>query len=92
MKKAVDVEILGQRFTVKSDAEETHVRRVADYVDEKMQEISKGARSTGQFHVAMLAALNIADEYQQLKEKYEAIHQRLSHLSKRLSNTLTEEG
>ena len=92
MKKAVDVEILGQRFTVKSDAEETHVRQVADYVDEKMQQVLKGARSAGQFHVAMLAALNIADEYHQLKERYEVMHQRLSHLSKRLSNTLTEEG
>lgn len=92
MKKSVDVEILGQRFTVKSDAEETHVRRVADYVDEKMQEVSRGARSTGQFQVAMMAALNIADEYQRLKERYEAVHQRVSQLSKRLSNTLTEEG
>ena len=54
MKKAVDVEIMGQRFTVKSDAEETHVRQVADYVDEKMQQVLKGARSAGQFHVAML--------------------------------------
>jgi len=39
-----------------------------------------------------LAALNIADEYQRLQESYEAIMQRLNHLSKRLSTTLTEEG
>lgn len=92
MKKAVDVEIMGEKFTVRSDAEESYVRKVAVYVDGKMQEVMKTTRPVGKSSVAMLAALNIADEYQRLKENHEAIMQRLSHLSKRLSTTLTEEG
>ncbi|TAJ76433.1 cell division protein ZapA [bacterium] len=92
MKKAVDVEIMGERFTIRSDAEESHVRRVAGYVDGKMQEVMKTTRPVAKSSVAMLAALNIADEYQRLKENYEAMMQRLNHLSKRLSTTLTEEG
>ena len=92
MKKAVDVEIMGEKFTVRSDAEESHVRKVAGYVDGKMQEVLKTTRPTAKANVAMLAALNIADEYQRLKENYEGVLQRLSHLSKRLSATLTEEG
>ena len=92
MKRAVDVEIMGEKFTVRSDAEESYVRKVAVYVDGKMQEVMKTTRPVGKSSVAMLAALNIADEYQRLKENHEAIMQRLNHLSKRLSTTLTEEG
>lgn len=92
MKRAVDVEIMGEKFTVRSDAEESHVRKVAGYVDGKMQEVMKTTKPIGKSSVAMLAALNIADEYQRLKDSHEAMIQRLNHLSKRLSTTLTEEG
>jgi cell division protein ZapA len=92
MKKAVDVEIMGQKFTVSSDAEESYVRRVAGYVDGKMEEVLKTTRPSAKFNVAMLAALNIADEYHRLKERYETVLDRLDHLSRRLSTTLTEEG
>ncbi|MEK6600441.1 MAG: cell division protein ZapA, partial [Candidatus Binatota bacterium] len=64
MKKAVDVEIMGERFTVRSDGDENYVRKVAGYVDGKMQEVMKTTRPVAKSSVAMLAALNIADEYQ----------------------------
>ena len=83
---------MGEKFTVRSDAEESYVRKVAGYVDGKMQEVMKTTRPVGKSSVAMLAALNIADEYQKLKDSHDAILQRLNHLSKRLSTTLTEEG
>ncbi len=92
MKKAVDVEIMGQKFTVSSDAEESYVRQVAGYVDGKMQEVLKTTRPAAKSNVAMLAALNIADEYYRLKDRHDAMLNRLNHLSKRLSTTLTEEG
>jgi cell division protein ZapA (FtsZ GTPase activity inhibitor) len=43
-------------------------------------------------NVAMLAALNIADEYHRLKDAHEAVLHRLNELSEKLSTTLTEEG
>lgn len=92
MKKNVEVEIMGQSFTVSSDAEESYVRKVAGYVDGKIQEVMKTGRPVAKSNLAMLAALNIADEYHRLKESYDSMTLRLSHLSKRLSTTLTEEG
>jgi len=92
MKKAFDVEIMGQRFTISSDAEESYVHRVAGYVDEKMQEALKTSRPVAKSNIAMLVALNIADEYHRLKERHEEILIRLGHLSKRLLTTLSEEG
>lgn len=92
MKKAVDVEIMGHKYTVRSDADEKYVLKVAEYVDEKVQEIVKTARPIANPNVAMLAALNIADEYHRLKDSYETVLHRLNDLSKRLSTTLSEEG
>jgi len=92
MKKALDVEILGQKFTISSDAEEGYMLKVAGYVDGKMQELIQAAKPAAKSNVAMLAALNIADEYHRLKDSHEAILQRLDMLSKKLSTRLTEEG
>jgi cell division protein ZapA len=92
MKKPVEVEIMGQNVTVRSEEEESYVRRVAGYVDEKMQEVVKNTRPIAKFNVAVMAALNIADEYHRLKDRYDTMINRLDLLSKRLSITLTEEG
>jgi cell division protein ZapA len=92
MKKALDVEILGQKFTISSDAEEGYMLKVADYVDGKMQELMRASKPVAKSNVAMLAALNIADEYYRLKDTHEAILTRLDQLAKKLSITLSEEG
>ena len=92
MKKALDVEILGQKFTISSDAEEGYMLKVAGYVDGKTQELMRSPKSVAKTNVAMLAALNIADEYHRLKDTHEAILNRLDQLSKKLSITLTEDG
>lgn len=91
MKKALDVEILGQKLTIASDAEESYMIKVADYVDGKMQELMRSPKSVAKTNVAMLAALNIADEYHRLKDNHEAVLNRLDQLSKKLSRTLTED-
>jgi Uncharacterized protein conserved in bacteria len=92
MKKALDVEILGQKLTISSDAEEGYMLKVAGYVDGKMQELMRSSKPVAKSNVAMLAALNIADEYHRLKDTHEAILTRLDQLSKKLSTTLSEEG
>ena len=92
MKKPVEVEIMGQNITLRSEEEESYVRRVAGYVEGKMQEVVKTTQPIAKFNVAMLAAMNIADEYHRLKERYDTMLDRMDDLSKRLSITLTEEG
>ena len=92
MKKALNVEILGQKFTISSDAEEGYMLKVAGYVDGKMQELMQSPKPVAKSNVAMLAALNIADEYHRLKDTHEAILMRLDQLSRKLSMTLSEEG
>ena len=91
MKKALDVEILGQKFTISSDAEESYMLKVADYVDSKMQELMHASKPVAKSNVAMLAALNIADEYHRLKDAHETVLNRLDQLARRVSTRLSEE-
>ena len=65
----ISVTIGGQRYVVKSDADETYVRTLAGYVDEKLEEVRKGARSLPEQKQLILSALNIADELLQERQK-----------------------
>lgn len=69
MQKAVEVTILGQKFVVRSDSEESYVREVAQFVDQRMNEISQRMKSVSNLNVAILAAMNIADDYFGYKRK-----------------------
>ena len=59
---AFHVEIFGQTYALRSDADEDHVKRVADLVDLKMREVASGSRSVSTLQIAVLAALDLASE------------------------------
>ena len=59
---AVHVEIFGQVYALRAEADEEHVRKVAQLVDTKMREAAAGSRSVATLQVAVLAALDLASE------------------------------
>lgn len=67
--RLVEIKVFGQTYTVKTDAEEDHIQKVAQYVNEKMEEVLKKTRSVSTLNVAILTALNIADDLMREKEK-----------------------
>jgi len=69
MKNLVRVEILGREFVVKSDEEEGRVQKIAAYVNQKIREISGGPQTVSTLNAAILAALNIADDYFKVLEE-----------------------
>jgi cell division protein ZapA len=58
----VHVQIFGQTYSVKAGAETGYVEELAAHVDAQMQEVSRSAGAVDSLRVAVLAALNIADE------------------------------
>ncbi len=58
----VQVQILGQPFAIRGEADQRYVLEVAAYVDRKMREITGRTSVESVTKVAVLAALNIADE------------------------------
>jgi cell division protein ZapA len=61
-KGTVEVTILGRKIALRSDGNDEYVRQVAQYVDEKMEE-AQATSKTSTLNVAILAAMNIADDY-----------------------------
>ena len=67
MKKEIEVKVLGQKFKVRSDSNEEYIERVASFVDEKMNEVLASSKSVASLNIAILAAMNIADEFLKYK-------------------------
>ena len=63
MKKAIEVTIMGQKFLVKSESNEDYVAKVAGYVDGKVNEVLNNTKAVASMQVALLTAMNIADEF-----------------------------
>ncbi len=58
----VPIEILGQRFPVRSTLDERYVQELASYVDERMRAAEDVTPGGDALRVALVAALNLADE------------------------------
>jgi cell division protein ZapA len=65
MDKVIEIEIYGQKYRirVKGEEDEKYISHLTSYVDQKMREVAVKSKSVDVLKVAVLAALNIADEY-----------------------------
>jgi cell division protein ZapA len=63
MSSVVTVEIGGQRYPIRSTLDERYVTELAAYVDQKMRAASDAAPASDLLGLAVLVALNIADEF-----------------------------
>jgi len=73
MKKNYEVLILGQKFVLKTENDETHVKRVADYVNKVMHGIQEKTSTISTQNIAILGALNIAEERFSERDEIKAI-------------------
>jgi cell division protein ZapA len=91
---SVRVEIFDQVYNLRgSDAD--YIIRLAEYVDMKMRAVSEQTATVDSVRLAVLAALNIADEYHLLKRQLEApspeARQRASKLASALDEVLQDD-
>ena len=90
---SVRVEIYDQTYQLRG-SDPDYINQLADFVDTKMRLIAQQASTVDSLRVAVLAALNIADEYLMLKRKFDAIdsdyHARAEQLSEALDEVLEE--
>jgi len=69
MSSVITVEIAGQRYPIRSSLDERYVTELAAYVDQKMRAASDSAPASDMLGLAVLVALNIADEYFRERER-----------------------
>lgn len=67
-KQITEVVIFGETYKILNDASSECTQSLAKFVDEKLKEISQNTSIVSPVKVAILAALNIADELFKIKE------------------------
>ncbi len=86
----VTVEILGQQYPIRSKLDSTYVAELASYVDQKMQTASDRTAGGDSVRVAVLAALNIADEYFRHRKSDQTSHHDVTRVTLELEELVDE--
>jgi len=90
---SIRVEIYDQTYHLRGSDPE-YVQRLAEYVDGKMRQVAAQTSTVDSLRLAVLAALNIADELQLVRGKYDHVAteytERASHLQSALDSALDE--
>jgi len=60
--EVTEVQILGERYTLRATDSPEYLNRVAEYVDGKFHEVAKEGPALTPIKVAVLGSLNIADD------------------------------
>ncbi len=84
----VPVEIYGQTYNLRGEGDASYITGLAAFVDQKMREVSDHTATVDSLKVAILAALNIADEHFQLRTAEEDHHRSVAERVGRLVEIL----
>ena len=90
MSSVVTVEIGGQRYPIRSALDERYVTELAAYVDQKMRAASDAAPSSDMLGLAVLVALNIADEFFRARDQQSSPSGGLQERALRLERLVDE--
>lgn len=69
MTKTIEVEVYGQRFSLQGEADEKYFHELAKYVDGQMRTLAQKMTTGTPTKLAILAAINIADQLFHQKRK-----------------------
>jgi cell division protein ZapA len=90
LKKEFEVRILGQELSVVSDSGDEHVAEVIRYVSSKVEEAGRVAGGKNTLNIAILAALNIADEYLRVMGAKENLYSQLESRSEKMIHLIND--
>ena len=90
MDRVVTVEIAGQRYPIRSSLDERYITELAAYVERKMVYATESAPASDTLGVAILVALNIADEYFRARESQSEAHGQINERAMRLERLVDD--
>jgi cell division protein ZapA len=82
--RVISVEIHGQRYPIRSSLDQDYVLRLAAYVDDKIGAAADSTPTGDSLRLAVLAALNIADELFRIREATRAKDSRIAERASEL--------
>jgi cell division protein ZapA len=88
MQEPVQIEVLGQKFTLKGNYDTEYVERVEKYINDKIQEVQTQTVAISTHNLLILVALNLADECFKKDEELAEIKKHVNGTTERLINIL----
>lgn len=90
--ETVEIEIFGRTYRVRGRDDGGYLQQVADLVDQKMRQVAERSTNSDPGRLAILAALNIADELLQSQNRQEGerveLRERVTALTGELATAL----
>jgi cell division protein ZapA len=69
---STSVEIFGQSYNVRGEGDPNYLTELAQFVDSRMREVAAQVATVDPMKIAILAALNIADEFSRYRKARES--------------------
>lgn len=87
------VEIFGQTYNVRGEGDPNYLEELARYVDARMREVAAEVNTVDPMKIAILAALNIADEFSRFKKQKQSASgiwiEKTEEISERLGKVIS---
>lgn len=88
--QTVKVVIYNQTYSLRSDHDGAYIQELAGYVDQRMNEIARATMTVDSLRVAILAALQIADELFQSRSEMKETEKELAERSTKYAELLDQ--
>jgi cell division protein ZapA len=88
--KQINVNIFGSEYSLVSDDDDRFIKNIAHYLDTKMREIDRSQNLKSTARIAILAALNIAEELFQEREYREKLLNQIDEESKKMNQSIID--
>ncbi len=91
-KNEVTVNVQNVEISVRTDKDPEYIKKIAEYVNERMQRITQNAgfNSVTSMKIAIMAALDIANEVFELKLKNKEMEEAIKNKTEQLVGMLEE--
>lgn len=89
-KRAVEVELLGRRFRVRSDDDDAYIRSLCDFLNRKLGEVRRATNTMDVEQVALLTLLDVADTLFRERARGEALEHGVRDRSARIAALLSK--
>lgn len=84
MSRSVKVTVAGQKLSIRTNAKPTYVKELASFVSDQLDQVRGAGRTATTQSLALLAAMNIADELFQLRETHQQLKREVREKTTRL--------
>ena len=77
----IKITILGKEYSIKSDLERSYLDQIGEYLNQKVEEVLKTTKTVATHNVLLLAAMDVANDYFQVRNLKEELTGRVEDKS-----------